>query len=162
MVSLMDLWQKIVGRFGGVYDHSFILDKGAVDGVSIGQVMVFDGYMVGYVIDVFNTISRAIPLTNINASVPVMDMDGDKHGLILGDGPKLPKFIYADAITDFQKQDILYTSGIGGTFPRGLPIGSIQAIYNHSNVRVLPFVYNRHMTFVYIFHHKPELILQAQ
>ncbi len=153
---------KVVGYSGGAYAPSFILDKGAIDGVRVGQVIVFNGYMAGYMIDVSRTISRAIPITNINASVPVMNGRGDKQGLILGDGARLPKFIYADTVADFRQDDILYTSGDGGVFPAGLPVGVIAAIHTPNNIRVSPYVRAKDMTFVYVLRHKPEMILQVE
>lgn len=150
---------KVVSRSGGAYDRTFTLDKGSVDGVFVGQVIIHHGYMAGYIVDVGNTISRAIFVTNINAHIPVMHAETQKRGLVMGDGAMAPKFIYADTVRDFAVGDVLVTSGDGGVFPQGLPVGKISAIHSLNNIRVTPFATRKDIQFMYIIKSIPEIEL---
>jgi rod shape-determining protein MreC len=107
---------------------SIILNKGTKDKVKIGMIVVDGIYLVGKVIEVNYTNSRALLLSDLNSKIPVIlephgiqaiaSGTGKNHGLI-----EYTKEEYKDEIE--AEKIVVYTSGLGGLFKPGMPVGKI-------------------------------------
>lgn len=149
---------RIVARSGGVYDYTFLLNRGTVDGVYEGQAIVANGAMIGYISDVYETTSRGVYITNINTAIPVKTDRGDR-GIVFGDGPRSPVFLHEDNDSVFEVGDVVYSSGDGGAFPVGLLIGRIESIHGKDNMRITPQSSIHNLRFVYILRYHSQLYL---
>ncbi|NRA83666.1 MAG: rod shape-determining protein MreC, partial [Gammaproteobacteria bacterium] len=121
-----------------------IINKGAQDGVFVGQPVLDENGMVGqinYVSQFSSTVlliadnSHAIPLRNNRNDVRLIALGkGDLHQLELQ---------FVTKSTDVKIGDILSTSGLGGRFPQGYPVAKVTAIENrgsqiYSKIKVAP------------------------
>lgn len=107
------------------YVHQIVLDKGGKDGVYQGQALV-DGFgIMGQVISVQPSRATALLVTDPGHGIPVeinrtglqtIARGGDTQGLVL---PFLP------GNADVRIGDLIVTSGLGGRFPAGYPVGQI-------------------------------------
>ena len=108
------------------YRHQITLNKGAGDGVYQGQALVDSYGVMGQVIHVNPTTATALLITDPGHGIPV---EVNRTGLQTiarggGDGRALIlPFLPGNA--DVQVGDLLVTSGLGGRFPAGYPVGEV-------------------------------------
>ena len=108
--------------------RSIILNKGSKDHVKIGMAIVDGIYLVGKVIEVNYTNSRALLLSDLNSKIPVILEPNGIQAVASGTGKRYGKVEYTkDEYLDKikTKETIVYTSGMGGLFKPGLPVGKI-------------------------------------
>ena len=107
---------------------SIILNKGSRDKVKRGMAILDGVYLVGKIIEVNYSNSRALLLSDLNSKIPVLlepigvqavaSGTGKNHGVIEYTKDEYKNQIKLDEI-------IVYTSGLGGLFKSGLPVGKI-------------------------------------
>jgi rod shape-determining protein MreC len=115
------------GRVGEVVKRSFIVDVGAADGVQRDAPVVAPEGLVGVVRVVFTHQATGDFWTHPQFRVSAMTRDGNVFGIIspLGDPPRLMKLEGAPYQRELAPGTELVTSGSGGVFPRGIPIGRV-------------------------------------
>ena len=106
-----------------------LLNKGERDGVYKGQAVVDAGGIMGQVIEVNPGSSVALLITGLDGSVPV---EINRTGLQTiargrGDGQTL-SLPYLPGNADIKVGDLLVSSGLGGRFPPGYPVGTINEL----------------------------------
>ena len=123
-----DLYAKVLVDKNSPYLKSIILNKGSKDNVKIGMAIVDNSYLVGKVIEVNYTNSRALLLSDLNSKIPVLLEPLDIHAVVSGTGSNYGVIEYTKDDYDQKikgKEIIVYTSGYGGLFKPGLPVGKI-------------------------------------
>lgn len=111
------------------YLKSIVLNKGSKDKVKIGMAVVDGIYLIGKVIEINYSNSRALLLSDLNSKIPVLlepigiqavaSGIGKNYGIIEYTKEEYKKEIEA-------KEIIVYTSGLGGLFKPGMPVGKIS------------------------------------
>ena len=127
-VQSEDLYAKVIVDKDSPYLKSIILNKGSKDNVKIGMAVVDNIYLVGKIIEVNYTNSRALLLSDLNSKIPVLLEPIGIHALISGTGKNHGVIEYTKDDYDQKikgKEIIVYTSGYGGLFKPGLPVGKI-------------------------------------
>ena len=103
-----------------------VINKGATDGVYIGQPILNEQGVVGQIVDVAATYSRVLLIADISHGIPVRVQRNDIRAIANGSGElnslNLP---YVPHSTDIQVGDVLVTSGLGGVVPEGYPVATI-------------------------------------
>ncbi len=106
-----------------------VLDAGSNDGVRIGQSVIDAGGLVGQVIAVKPMHATALLLTDPSHAVPVAVARSGVRLVAYGDGRsdvmRLPSIPFS---SDIKVGDKLVTSGLGGRFPAGFPVGTILSL----------------------------------
>ena len=127
-VQSEDLYAKVIVDKDSPYLKSIILNKGSKDNVKIGMAVIDNSYLVGKIIEVNYTNSRALLLSDLNSKIPVLLEPIGIHAVISGTGKNHGVIEYAKDDYDQKIKDkkiIVYTSGYGGLFKSGLPVGKI-------------------------------------
>ena len=117
--------------------RSIILNKGTKDKLKIGMAVVDEVHLVGKVIEVNFTNSRVLLLSDLNSKIPVVLEPIGMHAVVSGTGGTNGKIQYTkeEYSDDINNQEIIaYTSGLGGLFKPGLPVGKISRINPHEIV----------------------------
>ena len=127
-VQSEDIYAKVLVDKDSPYLKSIILNKGSKDNVKIGMAIVDKSYLVGKIIEVNYTNSRALLLSDLNSKIPVLLEPIDIHAVLSGTGKnhgviEYTKDEYKQKIDG--KKIIVYTSGYGGLFKSGLPVGKM-------------------------------------
>ena len=107
---------------------SIILNKGTKDNVKIGMSIMDGVYLVGQIIEVNYTNSRALLLSDLNSKIPSVLAPQNIQAVISGTGKDygIIEHTKDDIEQDLNVTDtIIYTSGLGGLFKPGIPIGKI-------------------------------------
>ncbi len=107
---------------------SVILNKGTKDNVKMGMAIIDGVYLVGQIIEVNYTNSRALLLSDLNSKIPSVLAPQNIQAVVSGTGKNygIIEHTKEDIEEDLNKVDtIVYTSGLGGLFKPGIPIGKI-------------------------------------
>ena len=107
---------------------SIILNKGTKDSVKLGMAIIDGVYLVGQIIEVNYTNSRALLLSDLNSKIPSVLAPQNIQAVVSGTGKDYGIIEYTkdDIEKDLNKiESIVYTSGLGGLFKPGIPIGKI-------------------------------------
>ncbi len=109
--------------------NEVLLDKGQNDGVYIGQPVIDADGIMGQVISVDLLTSRVLLLTDFRSAIPVQDVRSDARGILVGRG-RLAKLTLRDTpgTVDIKVNDLLVTSGLGGHYPPGYPVGLVSSV----------------------------------
>ena len=123
-----DLYAKVLVDKDSPYLKSIILNKGSKDNIKIGMAIVDRSYLVGKIIEVNYTNSRALLVSDLNSKIPVLLEPIDLHAVLSGTGKshgviEYTKDEYKEKLSS--NEIIVYTSGYGGLFKPGLPVGKI-------------------------------------
>ncbi|MGN2254121.1 rod shape-determining protein MreC [Frateuria sp. GZRe12] len=120
---------RVVGVDLGAYRHRLLLNVGARDGVKQGQPVIDARGVMGQVIETLPTTSVVMLITDPNNALPVtIERTGLRtiaYGSRDGDRLVLPTIPMA---ADVRDGDRLLTSGLGGRFPPGFPVGQISRV----------------------------------
>jgi len=120
------------------FRHRVVLNKGSRDGAFVGQALIDADGVVGQLTrdQVFS--AEAILVTDIDHAVPVEILRTRQRTIAVGTGqldrlslPFLPRN------TDIQTDDLLVTSGLGGTFPAGYPVAMVSEVAAESGAEFL-------------------------
>jgi rod shape-determining protein MreC len=126
------------------YRHSLIINKGSRDGAYNGQA-ILDAYgLVGQITSAEPLSSRAILITDPSHATPVEINRNGIRTVALGSGDSGELLLpFLPNSTDIQVGDLLVTSGLGGHFPPGYPVGVVSEVLrdpgkNFATVRARP------------------------
>ncbi len=113
---------------------SIILNKGTKDKVKMGMGILDGVYLVGQIIEVNYTNSRALLLSDLNSKIPSVLAPQNIQAVISGTGKNYGIIEHTKDDIEEELKDkyaIIYTSGLGGLFKPGIPIGKISKDTNN-------------------------------
>ena len=128
-ISSEEIFAKVLIDKDSPYLKSVVLNKGTKDNVKIGMAVIDEVYLVGQIIEVNYTNSRALLLSDLNSKIPSVLEPDDIQAVVTGTGENFGTIEhtqddYKDSLEG--KDVIVYTSGLGGLFKPGIPIGKID------------------------------------
>ena len=130
-INSQEIFARVLIDKDSPYLKSVVLNKGTKDKVKIGMAVIDDVYLVGQIIEVNYTNSRALLLSDLNSKIPSVLEPDDIQAVISGTGSDFGKIEHTqeEFREDFKNKEIFaYTSGLGGLFKPGIPIGKINNI----------------------------------
>ena len=130
-INSEEIFARVLIDKDSPYLKSVVLNKGSKDKVKIGMAVIDEVYLVGQIIEVNYTNSRALLLSDLNSKIPSILEPDDIHAVISGTGDDfgIIEHTQEDLKEDFKDKEIIaYTSGLGGLFKPGIPIGKIDNI----------------------------------
>ena len=105
--------------------RSVIINRGSKDRVELGMAVMDKSYLIGKVVEVSFTTSRVLLLSDLNTKVPVDIMPNNIQSILSGTGSDEGVIQYTRQQELIEKDAIVFTSGAGGLFKSGIPIGKI-------------------------------------
>ena len=120
--------------------RSIVINKGSKNSVKAGMI-VYDGlYLIGKVVEVNFLTSRVLLISDINSKVPVTIQPLNIQAIMSGSDKRKGKlqYIQGEKLTNKDNQElIVVTSGSGGIFKSGIPIGKINLAETLDNGEVI-------------------------
>lgn len=111
----------------GPFNNNRLIDAGVTKGLAFGNPVINEHGLVGRVVGVSPDVSRVLMVTDVVSRVPVMVARTDARAMMVGDGGGFPRMEFVRGGPDvLKKGDQILTSGDGGIFPRGLPVGEAR------------------------------------
>ncbi|WP_079223401.1 rod shape-determining protein MreC [Stenotrophomonas maltophilia] len=104
-----------------------VLDAGSRDGVHVGQAVIDAGGLMGQVISTTGGTSTVLLLTDPDHAVPVTVARNGVRLIVYGRGDTL-QLRDIPLSAGVEVGDEIVTSGLGGRFPPGFPVGTITAL----------------------------------
>ncbi len=120
---------QVIGVDSNPLRQIIVINKGQKDGVAIGQTVIDEKGVMGQVINVYQDTSRVLLISDDQQSVAVTIKRTGQKAIVTGKGN--PQFLALDYIfksTDVRIGDELISSGLGGRFPAGFPVGRVAKI----------------------------------
>jgi rod shape-determining protein MreC len=140
---------RVIGDSGGAFVRSVLVNVGSRDGLTKGQAAMTGHGLAGRVTAVGHRSGRILLITDINSRVPVLVQSSRDRAILAGDNSGTPRLAFLPSNATVNSGDIIVTSGHGGIFPAGLPVGRASRS-DDGKVRVNPFVQFEKMEFVRI------------
>ena len=108
------------------YNKSIIISAGKNMSVRKGDAALTYKGLIGSVIEVYENYSRVLLISDINSRIPVRVGEKNIKAIITGNNTDKIDLLYLKDNVVFEENDLVYTSGDGGYFNSGIPIGVIK------------------------------------
>ena len=165
--SMNPLVATVIGRDSGNYFSVFTINKGSNDGVQDYMAVTMDGALVGYTYNVSPTKSTVRTIIDSEASIAGLISSSRDQGTIRGtlgvDGTALCRMYYLPEDNLPRPGDLVVTSGVGMSFPKGIPIGTVKESTrgmesNKQFVVVSPQADFQHIEYVIVLRYQPDAL----
>ena len=118
-----ELVAKVLIDKNSPFLKSVIVNKGSKDRVKLGMAVLDGSYLVGKIVEVNYSTSRALLVSDLNSKIPVGIEPGNIQSILSGTGKQHGKIEYLESDILIKNKSIVYTSGSGGLFRSGIPVG---------------------------------------
>jgi rod shape-determining protein MreC len=123
------LISELISVSSNPLQQQVVIDKGASDGVYIGQPVIDATGLFGQVIELNEFQSRVILISDSRHALPVQINRNGIRAIAEGSG-RIDRLWLTNlvATTDIEVGDLLVSSGLGKRFPEGYPVGTVEYI----------------------------------
>ncbi len=116
---------QVIGLDPTGWFKSVIIDKGKWAGLRLDMPVVNAFGVVGRVVSVSSNYAKVLLIIDQNSAVDCLVQRSRDRGMLKGLMSEICKLDYVAKSNDITVGDIVVTSGLGGVFPKGLPVGRI-------------------------------------
>lgn len=131
--NLQSTAARIIGSSSDAWSQTVTIDKGSADGLAINMPVTNAGGVIGQIIEVSTNTSTVRLLTDENSGISAMVQETRAQGMLQGQPDGTLRLNYVSVDSDVQEGDIIITSGIGGVYPKGLPLGTVSSVTSEAN-----------------------------
>ena len=125
-----ELVAKVLIDKNSPFLKSIIVNKGSKDNVKLGMAVLDGSYLVGKIVEVNYSTSRALIISDLNSKIPVSIEPGNIQSILSGTGKQNGKIEYVESEISIDDGSVVYTSGSGNIFKSGIPIGIFKKNVN--------------------------------
>lgn len=150
---------RVVSDAGNAFVKSLLVRVGSADGIESGNPVISGDGLVGRVVNTGRNFSRVLLLNDMNSRIPVLVEALNQHAVLAGQNGTTPVLEHMARDIELKDGMRVVTSGIGGYFPAGLPVGVVERSENGSP-RVILFSDVQKIQFVRVLqtHEDPNLV----
>lgn len=124
---------RVIGRDPSNWANTIIVDKGIRDGIKIDSPVLYVDGLVGRVIELGESISKVILITDFNSRVVALVERTRQVGVVYGMNKNICKLKYIPLDSDIKVGDKIVSSGLGGVYPKGLLVGEVISVGKESD-----------------------------
>ncbi len=155
---------QVIDRSDTNYFATFVINKGSRDGIEDYMAVTMSGALVGYTENVKESTSTVRCIIDSEASIAALIQSSRDQGTIKGtlgiDGTYLCRMYYLSEDHLPRPGDTVVTSGVGMSFPKGIPIGTVRESTrgmesNKQYIVVEPLVDFEHIEYVIVLRYQP-------
>ena len=136
LVNTDTIFAKVLSDKGSPFLRSIIVNRGSKQGVKLGMAAIDEAYLVGKVVEVNYLSSRVLLLSDLNSKIPVTVEPKGLLSILSGTGKDYGLIQYSKNYEEIKNHSIIYTSGTGGLFKAGIPIGQINSSLSNDEKKV--------------------------
>lgn len=149
---------EIIGLDPDPFRHEAIINKGATNDVFLGQAVLDAEGLLGQVVEVGPFSSRILLISDASHGVPVHVARNGVRAIAVGSGSlDMLNLIHVPDTADIREGDLLVSSGLGGRFPSGYPVGKVTVVEHNpgrpfAKVQAFPLAHldrSRHVLLVF-------------
>ena len=119
---------RIVAWNPGTWFNTLIVDRGSVDGLGQGMAVVNHQGVIGRIVEVAPHFAKVLLITDYNSSIDALIQRTRARGIFSGRSEKICHLRYIRKNEHVERGDLIVTSGMGGAFPRGIPLGTVTRV----------------------------------
>ena len=116
---------QVIGMDPTGWFQSVIIDKGKNAGIKLNMPVVNAEGVVGKLVAVSYNYSKVLLIIDQNSAVDCIIQRSRDNGIVKGLSSKVCTLDYVLKSSDVHVGDIVVTSGLGGIFPKGIPVGEV-------------------------------------
>ncbi len=117
---------QVLTDTGLAYVKSILVLSGKSDGIGKGDAALSGDGLIGRVEKVGRNVSRVLLVNDVNSRVPVVISGTNYNAIMKGTNTEFPLLTHITENADVQIGTEIVTSGLGGVFPTGLPVGKVS------------------------------------
>lgn len=140
--NLQSTAARIVGSSTDAWSRTVTIDKGSLDGLAINMPVTDSSGVIGQIIEVAPTSAVVRLITDEASGVSAMVQSTRAQGILQGQPDGTLRLEYVSVDADVKEGDIIVTSGIGGIYPKGLPLGTVASVEREPNALYYTVVVN--------------------
>ncbi len=119
---------EVIGGRAGSWADTLMINRGRLDGVEVNSGVITPRGVVGRVITTFPRHAQVLLITDTKSAIAAMVQRTREEGMLHGMGQGKAQMKYLPPVAKINKGDVLITSGLEGSFSKGLQIGRIKKI----------------------------------
>ena len=120
---------EVIGVSANPQRHTLSIDRGTKDGVFVGQPLLDAEGLMGQIITVHKNHSMALLITDSSHALPVQVLRNGVRSIAEGSSDyNLLSLKFVSPTADIVEGDRLVSSGLGGLYPVGYPVGTVISI----------------------------------
>ena len=154
--SSNEILAKVIVDKQSPFLKSIIVNKGSKHGAELGMAVLDKEYLVGKIVELNFTTSRVLLLSDLNSKIPVDILPNSIQSILSGTGKENGKIQYVKEETLIENENKVFTSGAGGIFKPGIPIGEIDKKQSNLDISVSFFSDFSQLRFVKLRSFSPE------
>lgn len=117
---------RVVARAGGRTADTWKIDKGERAGIAPGMAVINHRGLVGRIEQVLPASASIRTLRNLDVRVSAVDQRSRVVGILSWEFPRGFRLLDVPAPADIAPGDRVVSSGLGGVFPPGIPLGTVK------------------------------------
>ena len=129
---------KVIGNSSSSFIRSLLVNAGTRSGVSRGDAAIIGEGLIGRVASAGERSALILLISDINSRIPVLVETSRARAVLAGDNSRRPRLTLISSNAEIFLGSRIVTSGHGGMFPTGLPIGVVTEI-GDAGIRIEPF-----------------------
>ncbi len=149
---------RVVADSASAFVRSVLIGAGSEHGVRPGQPVINGDGLVGRVVEVGGRSARVLLLSDLISRVPVQLHSTGGRAIVAGDNGQRLQLLYVPRNAQISAGDIVATSGHGGVFPPGLPVGTLADVSENRSI-VIPFAELGRLDYVRVLDYGAEAIV---
>ena len=132
--DLKTVTAKVIGKSPSVWVSTFTINVGKNDGILVNMPVITNDGLVGRIVEVAPTYSKVMTIQDSSSGIPALVERTRDTGVVtanvsgVGDTQETLNLSYLPDGADVVPGDKIITSGLGGLYPKGLPIGEVSAV----------------------------------
>ena len=126
--NLQSTAARIISGSVDTWSSTVTIDKGTSSGVNAGMPVTAASGVVGQVIESGLNTSTVRMLTDENSSISAMIQSSRIQGMLTGSVTGELRLTLIGSDQKVEVGDVVVTSGLGGVFPKGLPLGEVTSV----------------------------------
>ena len=119
---------RVIGKNATNFLNVAMIDLGARHGIRVGMPVVNEQGLVGRISEVTSTTSKVLLITDPSSTVNAILQSSRLTGVISGRPGSHPVIGFLPQGTEIGVGEVVLTSGMGGTFPKGIHIGQVVEV----------------------------------
>jgi len=123
---------QVVGLDPSGWFKSVIINKGKKSGLEVNMPVVNANGIIGKIVSLSPNYAKVLLIIDQNSAVDCLVQRSRDRGMVKGLSAETCKLNYVVKSSDVAVGDIVITSGLGGIFPKGLPVGEVLQVQNLS------------------------------
>lgn len=131
----------IIAHEGEAYMTVLTLNKGTGDGIKVGMPVITPSGVVGSIFEVGYNWCKVRCIIEDSSGVGAYISKNGEIGIVEGDvmykDSNICDLNYLSENSQVKEGDIVYTSGLGSVYPRGLPIGKVVSVKKNPHDRTV-------------------------